>query len=704
MQMEQQECGMAALAIVLGHWGRFVPLAELRADCGGTKDPYNLNTLAMVAKDHGFATEVQQVPFSEMGSLSFPCILKVKKEHFVVVEGVGSSGKLYVNDPGAGPKILFFEEGQDCKPFEVITLKPGALFTKVGERPGLWNCIRDRLLKADLWAVLCLVLVHSCLALLYLSYSGFQRMFVDDLFQKTVVIENRATLFLLVLSLVICLVFFLKTVSKIVWRRYKSKLTLLYSANFIWHFLSLPYRYFLERYGSEVITRVKLNEQIASLLAGPFLSLFMQSIFSILFVVLMLWYDVLIGTLAAFAAVFQIVSLVLLFREGTVAQTKLAMCESRVTLRSIDTLQNIESFQEAGSEKFCLDRVEKDYSESMRLTDAIGNVELKFASLNVFFEKIGSGLVLCIGGWHVISGSINLGILAALQILVYQFLRPSSKFLSCGMLLQKLKVDLQKLHKVMINKRRKKKVSTEKADVRWDGKVELRGIAFGYEPKKKPLFSGVHLVIEPGEFVALTGSVGSGKSSFIKIALGLLDPIRGKVFYDEQDLSECRAEDVAAMVGAAFQEPELVMGSVRDNLTFWDSKVTDEMLESALDDACILEEVLARPGQLLAKVKERGENFSRGQRQCLCIARALVKNPSVVFLDHATSAIDPETEEKILENLHLRGVTVLFTTTETSVSPIFDKVMVLDERGCYSADQGSMNFTRQKRLELAEVL
>jgi ABC-type bacteriocin/lantibiotic exporter with double-glycine peptidase domain len=264
---------------------------------------------------------------------------------------------------------------------------------------------------------------------------------------------------------------------------------------------------------------------------------------------------------------------------------------------------------------------------------------------------------------------------------------PVNHLVSLGSALQEVEGNLNRLDDVLHNPidpqlKQGEALSSAPAlpSPKLEGSIELRNLTFGYNRVAAPLIENFNLSLKPGQRVALVGGSGSGKSTIAKLVCGLYEPWGGEIRFDGQLRSQLPRQVLVNSLALIEQDILLFAGSVRDNLTLWDTTIPDGNLVRACRDAAIHEVVLSLPGGYNADLLEGATNLSGGQRQRLEIARALVNNPTILVMDEATSALDAETEKIIDHNLRLRGCTCIIVAHRLSTIRDCDEIIVL-ERG-----------------------
>jgi ABC-type bacteriocin/lantibiotic exporter with double-glycine peptidase domain len=294
---------------------------------------------------------------------------------------------------------------------------------------------------------------------------------------------------------------------------------------------------------------------------------------------------------------------------------------------------------------------------------------------------------------------MTVGLLVAFQLLMDGFTKPITTLVNFGTVLQETEADLTRLDDVLRYDEDTGSLENE-LDQRFDnvlrlaGRVETKNLTFGFNPLGPPLIENLSLLIKPGQRVALVGGSGSGKSTVAKLVTGLLKPWSGEILFDGAPRERIPAHLLHNSIGMVDQDVFMFDGSIRDNITIWDSTVPDFDVVQACKDAEIADVLTARQGGFLGPVEEGGLNFSGGQRQRLEIARALVNNPTFLILDEATSAIDAATEHLITRNLRRRGCSCLIVAHRLSTIRDCDEIIVLHlgkvvERGNHESLKGA---------------
>ena len=681
--MEAVECGAAALAMVLAYYGRWVPLEELRFECGVSRDGSKANNVLRAARKYGLdAKGFKYDSLEKLYTLEFPAILFWNFNHFVVLDGFKGE-KVFLNDPAQGPRVISMTELDGSYSGVVLTFKKGAEFKKGGASPKMMPALRRRLVGSEL-PLLFAIICGLFLVIPGLIIPTFTRVFIDSYLVAKQGWMVKPLLWAMVGALIVHgLLTFLQ---KHVLLRLETKLALVTSSRFFNHILRLPAAYFGQRFSGEIGSRVMINDRVATMVSRRLASTVIDSMMTIFYAALMFTYDVTLTFTVILISAMNVGAVRLAARVRTDASRRLMQDRGKLMGTSMNGLQMIETLKATGSEAEFFARWSGYYAKTVNNDQYLGVLGQISSAVPPFVQTISTAAVLVLGGLRVMNGDMTVGMLVAYQTLLTSFTRPLNAFVQFGSDLQELQADMNRLDDVLRYpadpqyEQTRDKLKFESKAVKLSGHVELRNVTFGYSPLDKPLIENFNLTIEPGRRVALVGGSGSGKSTAAKVISGLYKQWSGEVLFDGVPREEIPRDLLANSIAVVDQEVFLFGGSVAENVSMWDTTVPVQRISTAARDAAIAEVVEAREGGYQSRVQEGGGNYSGGQCQRLEIARSLVGEPTIVIMDEATSALDPHTEQHIDESMRRRGCTCIIIAHRLSTIRDADEIIVL-ERG-----------------------
>ncbi|WP_405421261.1 NHLP family bacteriocin export ABC transporter peptidase/permease/ATPase subunit [Streptomyces erythrochromogenes] len=680
LQMEAVECGAAALAMVLGHHGRFVPLEELRIACGVSRDGSRASNLLKAARGYGLKAKGMQMDLAALTALRGPAVLFWEFNHYVVYEGTtrrfGRRGA-YVNDPGKGRRFVPMDEFDACFTGVVLTFEPGDGFRRGGRRPGVLGSMPARL-RGTSGTMAAAVVSSLLLVAVGASVPALSRTYID----MFLIGQQTSLLGVLFASMAVALVLTatLTALQQTNLLRGRVISSTLGSARFFRHLLRLPVAFYAQRNPADLVQRLQSNDAVAETLARDLSAAGVDAVVVVLYAVLLWTYDPQLTLVGVAVALLNVVALRIAIRLRATGTRKLRAESARLTNTSYGGLQLIETMKATGGENGFFRRWAGQHAVTLDVQQRLGVPSAWLAIVAPTLAALNSALILMIGGLRAVEGHLTVGLLVAFQALVTSFTAPISRLGGVAGRIQDFAADVARLGDVEnfpvdpVYARREPAASTR----RLKGHVELDGITFGYSPLDPPLLKDFSLAVGPGQQVALVGGSGSGKSTVSRLISGLHTPWAGAVRIDGMRLEDIPRGALAASVSFVDQDVFLFEGTVRDNVTLWDPTIEDEAVVTALEDAAVYEVVARRPGGIHSRVEQDGRNFSGGQRQRLEIARALVRRPSVMVLDEVTSALDAVTEQVIIDNLRRRGCACVVIAHRLSTVRDSDEIVVLD--------------------------
>jgi len=685
LQMEAVECGAAALAMVLQHFGRFVPLEELRVACEVSRDGTNAVSILQAARQYGLEATGAKLDLEELPAATFPLIAFWDFNHFLVVEGTAKAG-LLVNDPASGRRIVPWDDADARFTGVVLHLKPGPTFVRQGKPPSTLRSLASRL-RGSWDGVRYVLLAGIALIVPLMGAPIATQLFTDEVLVPGA--PSEATGVLVALIIVIAVQFWLAWWQRTIINRFNIRLSVTMAASFLRHALRLPLTFYAQRSVGDVAYRLQLGGEVAQVVSSQLAPALLQVFTAVLYLVLMTLISPVLTVIALVAAVIDVVVLRAAQRRREDASGVVVREESALHATSYYGLRTIESVKASGGEDDLFGKITGFHA---RAANARQKLEVPFTVISAvpaLTAQLASITVIGFGAILVLREQLTLGQLMAFTVLVAGFLNPIGVLVSLGGAVQQARGHLERIDDLLRYPAPvPPAVPDELPTGRLRGEVELRDVTYGYSPNKPPLLEGFSLHVQPGQRVALVGGSGSGKTTVARLITGLVTPWSGEIRFDGVPRDELSAPVLAASLALVDQEIVLFAGSIRDNVSFLDSTLPDTAVVAAARDAAIHDDISVRAGGYGAQVADGGRNFSGGQQQRIEIARALSVGPSILVLDEATSALDPGTEQLIDQAIRRRACTTIVVAHRLSTIRDCDEIIVLDhgkvaERGTH---------------------
>ncbi len=680
LQMEATECGAASLAMILAHYGLWIPLEKMRQECGVNRDGSKASNVMKAAKArncevHGYRWEADNL--REEGT--FPMIIHWEFNHFVVLEGI-IGNTVYLNDPAMGRRTVVWDEFITSYTGIAITIEPTDKFKSEGHRYNIVKAVAEKLWQ-DKFAMLFMIILSLCMIIPGLAAPVFSQVFLDEILTG----KHRDWMFNFCLAMTISFVVsgVMTWLRAVLLTRWQKKITLADSSSFFWHLLRLPMAFFHQRYAAEVASRISFNESIAGVLSGSAATAVLDLLVAVFFLFLLLQYNVTLTIIGIFFSFINVAVFFSVRRKLTDLNMRIQQDAGKEYGVAMNGLMMIDSIKANGTEADFFTKWAGYRAKVLLAQQETALWSLSVNTIPMLISGINGALIMTFGGFSIMDGAMTAGMFVAFQSLMGNFQAPVNNLLGLNATLQTTEMQMQRLDDVRryeidsLNYPSEEKKKFKKD--RLSGELDLVDVSFGYSPLEKPLLTNFNLHLEPGRWVAIIGSSGSGKSTLAKIVTGLYEQWEGKVLFDGVDRREIPRAVIVNSLSSVDQDVFQISGTIRQNITLFDDSVRQSDVIQAAKDACIHEDILKIEGGYEAEVAEGGLNFSGGQRQRLEIARALSSNPSLLVLDEATSALDPVTEQTVLENIRYRGCSCLIVAHRLSTIRDCDEIIVLDK-------------------------
>ncbi len=689
MQMEALECGAASLAMVMAYYGKWVPLEQVRLDCGVSRDGSNAKNVLVAARSYGFEAQGFRCEVDALrDSIALPCIIHWNFNHFVVLDGF-SGNYAWINDPARGEVKVPLEEFDRAFTGVCLQITPGPDFQPSGKKKSTLAFARKRLKGAG--AAVAFVLLSTVIGYLFgMINPGFSRFFMDRLLTG----ENRELLmpFMLLMTVMGLAQVVTAWIQAVYALKINGKMAVVGSSEFMWKILRMPMEFFSQRMAGDILQRQGTNASIAATMVNTLTPLLLNTIMMIFYLVVMLRYSVLL-TMVGLVTIILNLLVSRLISAKRVNITRVQMRDAgKLASATVSGIQMVETIKASGAEN--------GYFQKWAGYQASVNAQnVRFARLNQFLgiipttlSAIAESLVLILGVMLSMQGRFTLGSIMLFQGFLNSFMSPAMTLISAGQTLQEMRTEMERVEDVMqypTDDHFSDLSLDEEADYsKLSGEVELKDISFGYSRLGKPLIQNFSMHVKPGSRVAFVGPSGCGKSTLSKLISGLYQPWNGEILFDGKPISQIDRSVFTGSVAVVDQDIVLFEDTIAENIKMWDNTIEDFEMILAARDAQIYDDIMAREGGFYGKLTEGGKDLSGGQRQRLEIARVLAQDPSIIIMDEATSALDAKTEYELVKAVKDRGITCIVIAHRLSTIRDCDEIIVLNhglvvERGTH---------------------
>lgn len=689
MQMEALECGAASLAMILAYYKKWIPLEQVREDCGVSRDGSNAANILKAAKKYGLKSKAWSYRAENLENrITFPAIIHWNFNHFVVL--CGFSGKYaLINDPARGTVKITKEEFRRSYTGICMEFKPDKDFVREGRRASITTFLRHRL-KGTKRQLLFAMLTAVLISFIGMVTPVYSRIFADRL----LVGKNSAWMigFMASLFFIASLRLLLGIINEVYIYKIKGKLAMVSNVSFFRHLLKLPMNFYSQRMAGDLAGRQKLNNSVAETLVSKMAPVVVNISLLVFYVVIMVRYSIPL-TVAGLAAVLCNLVLARVISLRRIQTTRMRMqYEGKLNASTLAGIDMIETIKASGAEQGYFGQWAGYQAMSHNAKIEELNQQRFIGGMSVLVQDISDIVILILGAYLIMRGMFSAGMLLTFQSFMTQFMSPVEGLLDAGQSIQEMRTSMERIDDVM-NYKEDTSVSNIplEEDCNYEkltGRIEIKNVTFGYSKLAPPLLKNFSLTIEPGERVALVGSSACGKSTIAKLLCGLYEPWEGEILYDGKPRKQIPEKVFHGSLSMVDQDITVFEDSIGNNIKLWDNSIEDYEIVLAARDAQIHEDIMQRPGGYEYHMQEGGRDFSGGQRQRFEIARVLAQDPTIAILDEATSALDARTEYAIMEAIWQRGITNIVIAHRLSTIRDCSQIIVLDhgeaiERGTH---------------------
>ncbi len=685
MQLEALECGAACLCMVMAYHKKWIPLEQVRRDCGVSRDGSSAVNVLKAARSYGCRGKGYRFEPDRLREnvVAFPCIIHWNFNHFVVLRGFKGK-KVLLNDPAKGKISVSFEEFDKAFTGIVLEVVPSEGFQKSGKPKSVLGFVKKRL-KGAAVPLFFTILAGLITTLFGVIQPGFARLFMERLLTG----QNPSwlmpfTIGYSVFSLAVLLFTFFRESYRL---KIEGKLAIVANATFLWHTLRLPMDFFSQRMVGDVAARQNSNETVASSLVSQIAPLALNFVMLFFYLIVMLRYSPLLTAVGLSSMIFNVAMARIITKKRVNVMRTYMRDTGKLSGATVSAVEMIESIKSSGAEDGFFERWAGYQASVSNNMVKFERVNQYLGSVPIFLSGLNNIAILMVGTFLIMQGQFTVGMILAFQGFLSSFMSPAQSFISVGQSFGEMRAQMERIEDVMeyktdVNDTVQENVGEPERELSYEklsGAIELKNVTFGYAPLSDPLIENFSISIEPGQRVAFVGSSGCGKSTITKLISGLYKPWSGEILYDGKPISEIDRHVFVSSLAVVDQEVTLFEDSIENNIKMWDKSIEDFEVILAARDASLHADILAREGGYQYTILEGGRDFSGGQRQRMEIARVLCQDPTMIILDEATSALDAKTEHEVVKAINDRGVTNIVVAHRLSTIRDCDEIVVLDK-------------------------
>ncbi|GHG76442.1 ABC transporter [Alishewanella longhuensis] len=641
-QSEAAECGLACIAMIANHYGHQLDLTTLRNRYSVSFKGANLQQLMLLGNELGLASRALKLELDDLGKLKTPCILHWEMNHFVVLKKVHTHA-VTILDPAIGERKIALKDVDKAFTGIALELTPTAEFNKVDERVRLrltafWSKVHG------LWPTLFKMFILSLLLQLFLLASPYYTQLVVD---EVLISHDKPLLVVLALGfgLLVIIQVITQTLRGWVVLYLGAMINVQMATNLMRHLLHLPLSYFDKRHIGDVVSRFGSLNSIRELFTNSLVEGLIDGLMALVVLIMMYLYSPELALVVVVVVLLYALIRFILYRPLHQLTETSIMAEAKEQTNFMESVRGMQSIKLFGQQTQRLSLWQNRYTEAVNQEYRLGKWQLGWHSTNQLLFGIEHILVVYLAAITVVNTEMTVGMLFAFLAYKTQFTNRTAALIDKLIEVRMTRLHLDRLADIALTDQEQEGLTHPNRTI--SGNITIKALRFRYASNEPLLFNDLTLSIEVGENIAIIGPSGTGKTTLLKLMLGLLTPESGKIEVDGIDIKQLGLRNYRSQIAAVMQDDQLMSGTLAENISFFDPQLDMQQVYDAAALAGIHQDISSMPMGYNSLVGDMGSSLSGGQKQRVLLARALYRKPKILFMDEATSHLDVQLEHYV---------------------------------------------------------
>lgn len=678
-QSQAAECGLACVNMVANFYGYHIDMITMRQRFSSSLKGATLADVMMVAHRMGLVGRALRLDIEELGQLRRPCILHWSLNHFVVLKRVTRKG-IVIHDPARGLCEVPMEEVSRCFTGVALELLPSASFKKREEKQSISMMKLIGSVQGALPTFIQILALSVALELFGVLSPFYMQWVMDQ-----VLVSADWDLLSLLGSGFIMVVLMQNIISALrswVMAWFSSLLGVQWTVNVCAHLLRLPMAYFESRHIGDVVSRFGSIETIQSTLTNRFISTVLDGVMAVVTLSMLFIYNGTLAWLTIGLFVAYVLVRLVSYRPFRQANEDHIITAARAQSILLESVRGVQALKINNKQELRVTAYANALVDTTNKGIVIQKLSIGFSTLQGVISGVGRVVLIWLAARQVLEGNFSAGMLVAFISFSDQFIGRASGLIDAVIDFRMLRLHGERLADIVLTEDEKHvdrgMLSTSGGDNDAPAVLSVDGLSFRYAETEPWVLENASFSVTAGESVAVVGPSGQGKTTLVKLLLGLLEPETGRVALDGIDIRQGGLQRYRDRIGCVMQDDILFAGSLNDNISFFDPTADLAAVERAARLAQIHEDIMAMPMGYQSLVGDMGSSLSGGQAQRVLLARALYRNPSILILDEASSHLDVERERLINEAVKAMAITRIIIAHRPETIASADRILVVN--------------------------